>query len=57
MPALQTLEQQLVEGEPSIYFHWRQQRDAQLEKFLAAPKAHSLRINTLYQQCDLAVGA
>ena len=56
MPALQALEQQLAEGEPSIYFHWRQQRDAQLKQFLAAPKAHSLRINTLYQQCNLAVG-
>ena len=56
MPTLQALEQQLEEGEPKAYFDWRQQRDEQLKQFLAAPKAHSLRINTLYQQCDLAVG-
>ena len=57
MPVLQALEQQLAEGEPKAYFDWRHQRDANLEKFLAAPKAHSLRINKVYQQCDLAIGA
>lgn len=56
MPALHALEHQLAEGEPRAYLDWRQQRDAQFEQFLAAPKAHSLRINTLYQRCDLSVG-
>ncbi|MAV75813.1 MAG: hypothetical protein CL691_04265 [Cellvibrionales bacterium] len=57
MPALQALEQQLVEGEPKAYSDWRKQRDTQFEQFLAAPKSHSLRINTVYQECDLTVGA
>lgn len=56
MPSLHGLELQLADGEPKAYYRWRQQRDAHLDKWLVAPKTHSLRINKLYQRCGMTVG-
>ena len=52
---VEALEKRLADGEPRAYLDWRQQRNKLFEQWLGAPKAHSLRISSVYKHCDITL--
>ena len=52
LPALRSLEAQLQAVLPETYSDWQHQRDAQLQRFTAAPRRHVERLKALRAPCE-----
>jgi hypothetical protein len=52
LPALRSLEARLREVLPGQYVDWQRRRDAQLQRFTAAPKRHVEQLKALRAPCE-----